>query len=70
MTLEYQQEREEALAGAKEKVAEAVELLEELLPETAEELSWIAENIHQEWLTARASFAMCADGEQEERGIF
>ena len=56
-------EKEEALSSAKEKVAEAEEILEEFLPSTAEELGWIRENLVGEILVARRESA-------ESRGEF
>lgn len=68
--MEYQQEREESLEMAREKVADAAQILEEILPEAAEELTWIAENIREEFLAVRSLFVMHADGEPVDGRAF
>lgn len=63
--MKYSENMEEALSQAKEKVSEAADILEELLPDTAEELSWIRENIREEILAVRSGESMLADGVPE-----
>ena len=46
--MDYPQNREDVLISAREKIGEAVEELEEVLPDTAEELSWIWETLREE----------------------
>lgn len=66
--MEYLQEKEEALSLARERVAEAAEALEEILPDTAEELVWIRENIREELLSARTDGMASFDGMQDGVG--
>ena len=51
MSLDF--EKEDILKSAREKVGEAAEELEEILPDTAEELSWIWESLRDEIRTAK-----------------
>lgn len=60
MVLETCMEKEEALLSAKEKVGEAVEALEEVLPDAAEELIWIQENLARELREFRAQMSQSA----------
>ncbi|MBR2616201.1 MAG: hypothetical protein IKC69_05945 [Clostridia bacterium] len=59
--VQYIQEKEENLAYAVERVEEAVGSLEELLPDTAEELSWILSGMRAELLSVRSAAASFAD---------
>lgn len=63
--MKYCENAEEALSAAKEKVSEAVDILEDVLPDTAEELSWICENIREEILAVRSGECLRADGVSE-----
>ncbi|MBR3837132.1 MAG: hypothetical protein IKJ74_03215 [Clostridia bacterium] len=58
--------KEEALSLAKEKIAEAAEALEEILPDTSEELVWLGETVGEELLAARTACACISDGAYEE----
>ncbi len=63
MQFQYDKEKEEAILIAKEKVAEAVDVLEEALPDTAEELNWIRSQLLQELMRLQNKMALRADGE-------
>ena len=65
--MKYYQEREEALLLAKEKIAEAAETLEEILPDAAEELGWLKENLREEILSVRAERVESADAPRERK---
>lgn len=54
MSIEWMNIKEEAILFAKEKVSDASEAIEELLPETAEELDWIETILAKELFSLRA----------------
>ena len=60
--MDYPQNREDVLISAREKIGEAVEELEEVLPDTAEELSWIWETLREEIRTAHRTDARLQEG--------
>jgi hypothetical protein len=62
--------KEEALSLAKEKIAEAAEALEEILPDTSEELVWLGETVGEELLSVRTANTCISDGAYEEGGLF
>ncbi|MBQ3074613.1 MAG: hypothetical protein IJC26_00965 [Clostridia bacterium] len=62
--------KEEALSLAKEKIAEAAEALEEVLPDTSEELVWLGETVGEELLAVRTACTCHSDGVYEEGGVF
>ena len=59
--MEYTQEKEESLAFAVERVEEAVVSLEEVLPDTAEELNWILAEMRSDLLLVRSAGIIKAD---------
>lgn len=59
--MEYTQEKEENLAFAIERVEEAVLSLEEVLPDTAEELNWILSGMRGDLLAVRSAGIIRAD---------
>ena len=61
MSFQYDQEKEEAICAARERVGEAVDVLEEMLPDTAEELSWIRDQLSQELFRLQHSISVSAD---------
>ena len=54
MSIEWMNMKEEAILFAKEKVADAIESIEEILPETAEELDWIKGILGKELIGLRS----------------
>jgi DNA polymerase III delta prime subunit len=54
-------EKEEALNAAKENVSEAAGALEEILPETAEELNWIRGQLVRELIDLHTRMQEAAD---------
>lgn len=62
MKIDFYKEKERLLTLAKEYLTDAVESLEEYLPEMAAELRWIGENLVSEILSARAAAGYLADG--------
>ena len=61
MNFQYDQEKEEAICTARERVGEAVDALEEMLPDTAEELIWIRDQLSQELIRLQNRISVCAD---------
>jgi uncharacterized protein with HEPN domain len=62
MQFQYDKEKEEAILTAKEKVTEAADVLEEALPDTAEELNWIRSQLVQELMRLQNRMTLQADG--------
>ncbi len=61
MSFQYDQEKEEAISTARERVSEAVEALEETMPDTAEELVWIRDQLSQELFRLQHRILVGAD---------
>ena len=59
--MQYREETEQMLSEAKEKVSDAADILMEILPEAAEELKWMCENLREEILSVRTSMQSFAD---------
>lgn len=63
MKIDFYKEKERFLTMAKESIGDAVENLEHYLPDMAEELCWIGENLLSEILTARSTAMELADAD-------
>ena len=56
--MKYREDLEEILVTAKEKVADVAEMLEDFLPDAAQELRWMCENLKEEILGVRSGEAL------------
>ena len=66
--MRYSEETERTLTLAGEKVSEAAQALEDILPDTAAELDWIRESIREELVMSRSPAVRTEGlfGEEEE----
>ena len=62
MKIDFYKEKERFLTLAKENINDAIENLEDFLPDMAGELRWIGENLLSEILMARTAATDLADG--------
>lgn len=62
MDFGYQKEKEEALIYARDRVAEAVQTLEDFTPDVAEELGWIRDHLTGEILSLQSRSAEAGEG--------
>lgn len=62
MKIDFYKEKERLMMIARDLLAEAGEILREYLPDVAEELEWIREEVHAEILNARTAVGILADG--------
>jgi len=69
MKIDFYKEKERLLTMAREYIADAIDSLEEYLPDMAGELRWIGENLLSEILSARSAAGALADGDDTD-GVF
>ncbi len=66
MKIDFYKEKERLLTLAREYISDAIDSLEEYLPDMAGELRWISENLLSEILSVRSAVGSLADGEDPD----